>query len=170
MQLEYDYYIVEGDGPVRTAIETWRDACRKFHEHKMAVLAKFKGSALYAGDFIVGVFYEAPALVPAGFMHKADHPDGVYAPDKRTTPGKEIAKELRAVTMPTIHDLGRWAKGHPIMSGSFMCWPTFEQIGDTFVWLVPLDPSGEERAQEDTTGLRIIKTSEYWALKEANAA
>jgi hypothetical protein len=180
MEHEYTYYIVEGDGPAKAAIDQYSKESLAFMDHVRAIGDKYGVEQIFQGrNGIIGLLFENKEDVPEGLMHKKDHPDNVYSPNKRSKAGKVIAKEFAAVHRPDIHTISRIAKTNPVMvqdprgrTGLAMLWPTYEVVGKVCVWKVPVDQSdrgytGRAPAMEDFTGLREIKKSEYWAMKEA---
>lgn len=181
MERKYTYYIVEGDGPAKAAIDQYTQEYLAYMDHVKEIGDKYGAEQIYQGPHgIIGLLFEDKDNVPAGLMHKKDHPENVYSANKATKAGKALAKEFAAVTRPSIHTISRIAKTNPVVvrdhrsrTGLAMSWPCYEVIGGTYVWKVPVQPSGygdaERRApaMEDLTGLREIKVSEYWAMKEA---
>ena len=181
MERRYTYYIVEGEGPAMAAIDQYTKEAIAYIDHVKMIGDKYGAEQIYQGRYgIIGLLFEDKDNVPAGLMHKKDHPENVYAANKATKAGKALAEEFAAVARPNINTISRVAKTNPVMvtdhrsrTGIALSYPCYERIGDAYVWKVPVQPSGDRDAEkrapamEDLTGLREIKVSEYWAMKEA---
>lgn len=178
MERKYTYYIVKGEGPAKAAIDQYNQEYLAYMDHVKKIGDKYGAKQIYQGPYgIIGLLFDNKDNVPAGLMHKKNNPENVYSTNKATKAGKTLAKEFAAVVRPNIHTISRIVKANPVMvedhrsrTGVALCWPCFEVIGDTYVWVIPVQPSGDLPVMEDLTGLCEIKTSEYWAMKEAAEA
>jgi len=149
--MNYEYHIVEGDGPVKTAIEDFMAKQKAFADHANAVVKYFNAKGIYVSNSqIAALTFENAA--PDGWLKVKKTCDGYRPPAKE----KESCKFMYAVSGPSSFSL---PASQVLAEGCRIYFPKFESIGDILVWITP------EGSKFDHTGCRSIKTSEYYAIK-----
>lgn len=154
---------------------------------QLAEVAKFKAddeantAAIFAwcesfgsSDFmrsdtsVVGITGIKGEKIPAGWKIGKQ---SFCVPDRRTTLGKKITKEMKAFKVPSAKGLARtigvtglvvkWIDGMRLLE------PAAFDIGDRIVVISPKDGI---KPAPDFPGCRLIKASEYYAMKEQAGA
>lgn len=163
------YWLIEGD----EAKAKWAELSAKWD----AILAEtdrwvqsVKGESVLL-DYgyrvrVVGIRFD---IQPDNVWRRLQkHPD-YHMPHKRTKAGKALFKQVSDLEWPQYtSDVGRVFLSHEtILDGMRLCRPGFERIGDDVVIIAARPKPGHPIQWEPIAGLRKLKDSEYWQIKEA---
>jgi len=117
---------------------------------------------LRCGNQIIGVTLEKPDE-RIWKRHKGAI-SGYWSPRRNTPKGKEVAKRMYGLRITNGGDVGAAFLGSEMaFVGRGVVRPGMEFVGDKCVITADESP-----AWKPIPGLRQIKASEYWAMKEAN--
>jgi len=172
MSTEYRYFQVKG-GAALAAHNKWLKQRTAEIAALKAVKAKYGASGSYGNDRgVVGLLFKKGP--PTGWRPCRDEPTAFRPPLGKA--GKAIIKELAALKMSGA------AEYHKLLSpkntlgffdmpdsgtGFRLRFIVFEKHGDALVLLVPICADGKKWNPPDEHCVPL-KTSQYWALKEAN--
>lgn len=157
-------------------VEKYRTDTQAAHNHWWAVARDLGATGLMASvDRLFGFVFEGdPGAAHKKTLRRVKDAGTVYwAPNKRYKAGKELAKRLEEVRCPHSGSLTRQLVGDPFAyvnmgesgpGGSIRFRMIgFHVIGDETILTVPAGgPTPPDAVR--------IKTSEYWALREAEEA
>lgn len=120
---------------------------------------KYKVDDLYANNRLMGLIFDEKKP-PKGWVSPRKIPHNVYKP-ARTKDCMEAYNELKALSSKPdgIHFAGLLGIDC-VFKGHAMYMPVMETVGDEFILTLHVD-------NEVPEGVIPMKTSEYWAMKEA---
>ena len=168
--MEKNYY--RANGEIATALNVAADKAQKNQDARWEYSKRMGAKGPYMHDRgIVGLSFKASEDIPDGW--KKDKDDGYYViavPDKRKKAGKLAAKEM--ADHGPLWELGDFYRlvemshygiydGRGMMLGN----PGAHKIGDE--WFVSIHAGEHLKDWKKPDDLKQIKTSEYWAAKEA---
>jgi len=160
---EREYYVAGGDDLEKArAFVAEREAAHKAMD---AMAAKYGGTAVTNGRFLCGIAMDAP---PPGWKKAGDVKGQLfYLPKKTTKALKAQYQEIigvrvkGAVEFSSLFKLAGVMKDGRTYNGPIrilhMSW---EWVGDTLLLSVPIGSGFVPN------GSRLLKMSEYWAMKE----
>lgn len=169
--MEYKYWIAGGN-----SLEAVRSiqADRKAGYKARLDYAKSLGAVgMYGSDSSFGCFYFKDGTAPPGWRKstRVDRDEeklaDAYVPDKRLKAGKAIGKQIygnKTYHIPDGMDFSSRIGFNVFIREMAMHYASFETVGEVVVLHVPIDPEKPAFVPPDAAPL---KTSEYWALKEA---
>lgn len=174
MSKEYLYYKVTG-GAVQAAYDRWRATYDTQREVRNELLLEFGSSGCYASpQHVVGLVFTGDSKPPAGWKAVIGEPT-VFRPHGGAVGMKAIRKRFEAAKLNDAEAfqaevLGKHNPFH-FMDGLSIRFMVFEFIGKTLVLLVPKleqprEGTGEGRFTPPDDQCVLMKTSEYWQLKE----
>lgn len=168
----YEIYRVNG-GKAQKAIDHFIKASKKFQREANKLLKELGAETLwenqtYHSRTIYGAeFKESP---PEGWRQYVKDNTGVYRPDK-TKKGKAVKERIKKVnelSPNAITDFGKLigVNDISICSDCRIRSAGFEKVGDKWVIHVPKQYIKDHKYKA-VSGMKSIKMSEYWKLKEA---
>ena len=169
--MERKYYLADPNGKSFKAIKTWQQMSGDAITAALAVGEEFGAKTVdRAGDSISAFHFDADPG-PAWRQLK-NHGKDRYFPHQGTKAGKELAKRIKAIKIPTAFLFaGLLGGGRLIISGGRYWTASFEVIGDAYIVSIPVGDGSQSPDESfvppDATPLKL---SEYYALKEAAEA
>nr|WP_320132357.1 hypothetical protein [uncultured Holophaga sp.] len=161
-EVERVYFIAGGRS--LEAVKAW-DALRQAAMGAFAAFFDKAGITKAEGTRTGHIFYtegQADPLIP-GFRHPARSSGWIF--DRKTPEGKALAEEWASFYLPHASDLEVGVS--PVMAGMRVHFAVPELVGDAWVLSCPCLCGKPKPEPFDSTP---IKTSEYWAMKEASEA
>lgn len=170
MNPEHRFFIVD-DGPVLEIYEAFIAERESQFQARQDFAEEFGGTATYGNSHgIAGLFYEGGATPPEGWQ-KVGGQIGIFKPPKGNA-GKAIRKrmaELECIGLAEFHHrvhggIGVFGGQSSIGHGIAIRYTFPEMIGGVLVLKAPGGIEWESLPE----GVREIKASEYWKMKEEN--
>jgi hypothetical protein len=166
--MERKYYLVDPAGKSMEAIKEWRRLSEEAYAKAAEITKEFgaKSEFLKNHESLIGLLFEQNP--GRGWKPIRNFNDG-YVPDKRIKEGKIIAKRLAAVQIPHTRTFSSLIGGgyFIIVSGGRWASISFETIGDAHVVSVPIGQYSCDEKEFIPPDTRLLKMSEYYAMKEA---
>lgn len=164
---ERSYFLAHGESEakVRDFFERRTTAIREANDLAKSV----GGTCAVFSSYVSGVMFDGNA--PEGWTHKGYTTDGgkYWMPLRKSKAGKELAKRLTAIRIPGAMDLhGALSSEGGYLAGSgtgfALHWISAEIAKGKAIISVP---AGMDFTPPESTPLKM---SEYWAIKEGEAA
>ena len=160
------YYLIES-GKAKEVLSQMQLAKKQFDEHLSKLSEKYgcnDSETLSSGGCIVGLCFVA-AQPDKKLWREVSGWTDYYFPRRNTKKGKEIAAEINAVKRVSSLWLAENFLGNRgALIGCKFVSAGLEKLGDNFVII-----TGKSEEWKPIEGLRELKNSEYWLMKEAHA-
>lgn len=117
---------------------------------------------------ITGICFDREPFNSPLWKHRGE---GVYAPRRNSRAAKALSEEMHKLRWGCGEDIGRAFLGQGMLfAGSRFFTPGLEFYADAVIVLASLPPADNEEQWQPIEGLRRLKDSEYWQIREAGPA
>jgi len=175
---ENNIYIVEGEVQLQIIAEFFKKAKQLRSDRLKWCKSQGTPNAITRGDDIVGLLANPSAKIVEGWK-RTEKPDMCFAsqwswiPDSRTRLGKSLREQMEALKSITTTDFAH-AIGADKVVIRYSCgavrYMTAQCYQEGSNWIL-ISPKDEKKdVPPKLAGCRLLKTSEYYAIKEASAA
>jgi hypothetical protein len=182
MNIKYGYYLALPGGMARAAVDSFLEQVRAARLRALGFGERFGADGRLMGDRLLGLRFPERADIPKGWKRVPENPDA-WRPSRMSPALKALREEMEAIAIPGWADFGRTlgfaGMGMLVVgcggSRQGLAAPMAEVFGEDAVVLVPVGKAGaaptlEEEPDfvpdESLWGVRRLRDSEYWALKE----